>query len=52
VNRETREDVSAYEARRDKSDVKWNPPWRNEAAPVIIESDEHADKDESTKTYA
>jgi len=52
VNRETREDVNAYEARRDKLDVKWNPPWRNEAAAVTIESHEHTDKDESTKTYA
>lgn len=52
VNRATRDDVNAFEARRDRLDVKWTEPWKNDPVPVTIDSDEHADKDESTKTYA
>jgi polysaccharide biosynthesis transport protein len=47
INRATREDVSAFEARMEQS-VKWNRSWSREAAPVEFESREQPAKENST----
>jgi succinoglycan biosynthesis transport protein ExoP len=50
VNSATREDVSAFEARVEKGNLKWNPSWTRESAPAGYDKREPATKE--TSTYA
>ena len=48
ANRASRDDVSAFEARMEKINLKWNPSWNREAAPVAHEDHEGAGTENST----
>jgi polysaccharide biosynthesis transport protein len=48
ASRATREDLSAFEARMDKTNVKWNPAWNKGAASTGYDRREQAAKEHST----
>jgi hypothetical protein len=48
VNRATREDLSAFESRMEKANVKWNTPWHREGGPAGSDNREPAAKENST----
>jgi polysaccharide biosynthesis transport protein len=48
VNRASREDVSAFEARMEKINLKWNPSWNRETVPVAHEDHDGAATENST----
>lgn len=48
VNHATREDVSAFEARVEKANLKWNPSWNREGAPAGYDNRERAATENST----
>lgn len=48
ASRATREDLNAFEARMDKTNVKWNPAWSKGAASAGYDNREQAAKEHST----
>jgi hypothetical protein len=48
ASRATREDLNAFEARMDKTNVKWNPAWSKGAASAGYDNREPAAKEHST----
>jgi polysaccharide biosynthesis transport protein len=48
ASRATREDLSAFEARMDKTNLKWNPAWSKGAASSGYDGREQAAKEHST----
>ncbi len=48
VSRATREDLNAFEARMDKTNVKWNPAWSKETASGGYDNREQTAKENST----
>jgi len=48
ASRATREDLSAFEARMDKINVKWNPAWNKGTAPNGYDHREQTAKENST----
>jgi succinoglycan biosynthesis transport protein ExoP len=48
ASRATREDLNAFEARMDKTHVKWNPAWSKGAASAGYDNREQAAKEHST----
>jgi Mrp family chromosome partitioning ATPase len=48
ANRATREDLSAFEARMDKGNVKWNSSWNTEGTPAGHDDPEQLAEENST----